>query len=133
MISYTLQARDGKSRADAAPDAATLAVLRKVFVSTGEMDRDDQFRCGDTADALKAVADAREDATPITDNMIVAIVPIRRTITFVDKKGKKHQVFVRPDETLARFRENNTDIVGSADVFVIDGESVDTADEGGTY
>jgi hypothetical protein len=133
MISYTLQARDGKSRPDAAPDAATLAVLRKVFVRTGEMDRDDQFRCGDTAETLKVVAGDKEDATPIADNMVVAIVPIRRAIRFIDKNAKKHQVFVRPDETLAQFRKNNPDLVGSTDVFVIDDENVATTDEDTIY
>ncbi|TDN58901.1 MAC/perforin domain-containing protein [Paraburkholderia sp. BL10I2N1] len=133
MISYTLQARDSKSRPDAAPDDATLADLRKVFISTGEMDTEDQFRSGTSAETLKVVPDADESNTRITDSMVVAIVPIRRTLTFVDKAGKKHPVFVRPDETLGQFRKNNAKLIADADVFVIGGEPVATADEDGTY
>ncbi|SAL87099.1 MAC/Perforin domain protein [Caballeronia arvi] len=133
MISYTLQARDGKSRADAAPDGATLAELRKVFVRTGEMDSEDQFRSGATALALKVVASDEEGATKIADSMVVAIVPIRRSIAFTDKAGAKHQVFVRPDETLAQFRKNNAKLIADADVFLVDGKALGTADEDDTY
>jgi hypothetical protein len=127
MISYTLQGRDGKSRSDAAPDAATLAVLRKVFISTGEMDAEDLFRSGG-----KVVAADKEAEIAITDSLVVAIVPIRRAIAFTDKAGTKHQVFVRPDETLGQFRKNNAKLIADADVFVIDGKSF-TGDEDGTY
>ena len=133
MISFILRSRDGTSRTDAAADKASLADLRKLFVSTDEMDEFDQFRTGQSADALALVPQDREAATPIADNMVVEIVPIRRQIKFKDRKGKEHKVYVRADETLAQFRTQNAALVDKDDVFRISGTDVDNAAEATAY
>lgn len=133
MISFILRSRDGTSRTDAAADKASLADLRKLFVSTDEMDEFDQFRTGQSADALALVPQDREAATPIADNMVVEIVPIRRQIKFKDRKGKEHKVYVRADETLAQFRTQNAALVDKDDIFRISGTDVDKAAEATAY
>jgi hypothetical protein len=97
------------------------------------MDAEDQFRSGANAVTLKVVAATEEGKTVIADSMVVAIVPIRRTIAFTDKAGTKHQVFVRPDETLGQFRKNNAKLIADTDVFVVESKPVATADEDSVY
>ncbi|QFG36210.1 MAC/Perforin domain-containing protein [Paracoccus pantotrophus] len=133
MISFILRSRDGTSRTDAAAENASLADLRKLFVSTGEMDAFDQFRTGKSADALTLVPQDRETATAVADNMVVEIVPIRRQVKFKDRKGREHKVYVRADETLAQFRTQNDSLVDKDDVFRIAGADVDKAAEATTY